>query len=580
MSTWVLAGVILTGAWTQLDHIGWAGWLPLVVTLILDRGRSTRAAVSRPTLSPVAVAPMIASALLCVVVLAHVALTAREEFGFGGDEGYHLSATRAFVLYYLRAGPILAAVLAVFGAWRWRAWPYAASVAMAGLIAGSYFLPESALFGRYPTAFYLLAAPLNVAVDVARIPYPFTAGHVMNALSVPAWLFVLRPLVIRRWPDWRVLPVALLLYFQAPALLYIGSTLIEPWSLVFLLLAVEALVALPPDDRWVAVMLASIATWFKETAILLVPTVWLLACVQWKGVRPSLRPNAVATAVAAVTPFVMYYVVRLDAQIHRTVTVASAAEVWRAARITEWFTNVRAALGTTATIGVALVFVATLRHVAWAFTTIALVMFFFVDALGVPYTGYSRYQAFTLVALSGGVFAVMYGTTNSRVPIAFAVLLAALQIIPVTRTLALNFRPDYERNSLEWNGSLVRMPIRKLIERLPALPVETPGSVRVVTFATDLISLGVVYPDLADRYELRPDSYAASYESCTCRHNSEAVLAVFEWPAHFGDTPEQRAAFRQQGSSCLRQIEATCRAVDVERDPAGAPVGVLGGGVR
>jgi hypothetical protein len=229
---------------------------------------------------------------------------------------------------------------------------------------------------------------------------------------------------------------------------------------------------------------------------------------------------------------------------------------------------------------VALLFVITMRHVTWAITTLALVAFFFVDALGVPFTGYSRYLAFALVALSGAVFATIYRTSDRRLLIAIPLVMLALQAWPVARTFALDLRPDYERNSLEWKGSLIRLPIRALIRRLPAMPVETPTRVRVVAFATDLVSLGVVYPDLAAQYELRPESYAASHEACSCRDNTEAVLAAFEWPAHFDDTPGQRAAFQQRASSCGQRMETTCRAVQVERDRSGAAVGMIGAGVR
>ena len=49
-----------------------------------------------------------------------MAITAREEFGFSGDEGYHLSATRAFALYFMRAGPFLIGALVVFGVLRFK----------------------------------------------------------------------------------------------------------------------------------------------------------------------------------------------------------------------------------------------------------------------------------------------------------------------------------------------------------------------------------------------------------------------------------------------------------------------------
>lgn len=316
MSALVLAGVVAMGAWTQLDEIGWAGWLALMLVFALDRYAATGFHWRRLTLPPSAppLIPLVAGAAICALLLAHVALTAREEFGFGGDEGYHLSATRAFALYHLRAGPFLVAALVVFGVLRVKRWRYAATAGMAILLALSYFLPESALFGRYPTGFYLLAMPLNVAFEAANVPYPFTANHIVNALSVPVWLFGLRPLVIGRWPDWRVLPVALLVYFQAPAFVYVGSALLEPWALVFLLLSVEALAAFEPGERWLAVPLCACATFFKETAILLLPTVWLLACVEWRGIRPSIRRGGIAVGVASVAPFLVYYAVRRSVQ--------------------------------------------------------------------------------------------------------------------------------------------------------------------------------------------------------------------------------------------------------------------------
>jgi hypothetical protein len=579
MSSWVVAGVILTGAWTQLDEIGWAGWIPLLATLALDRLTAPRFPRVTRTLTAPAALPVLAGSLLCALVLAHVALTAREEFGFGGDEGYHLSATRAFALYYMRAGPILAVVLAIYAVWRWQRWPCSGAAAMLALMAGSYLLPASALFARYPNGFYHLATPLNVIFDVAQIPYPHAANHIVNGLSVPAWLFVLRPLIIGRWPDWQVLPVALLIYFQAPALTFLASTLIEPWAIVFLLLSIEALVVFQPGDRWIAVLLAAIATWFKETAILLLPTIWLLGCVEWRGLRPTLRDNAIAAGVAAIVPFFSYYMVRVDAEIHRTVTVATAADIWRLSRIGEWTANVIAQLGPSALVGLALVFAFTARHLVWALTTIGLVLFFFVDALGIPYTGYGRYQAFSLIALCGAVIATTHHGRDRRAPIAMAAIIAALQAVPVARAFALDFQPDYERNSLEWNGSLVRLPIRELATRIPdARDGGQISGIRIVSFGIELISVPVAYPDLAARYALTLEQQDASAVDCRCRDSETAVLAAFEWPAHFGDTPAKRSTFEQVSAACVSQINTTCGSTILEQRRDGAIVGALGVG--
>lgn len=112
MSELVLAGLILSGAWTQLDEIGWIGWAPFVIAALLDHFFPSR--LSRPRFPSFSAdhGAVIGAAVLCALLGAHLALTFREEFGFSGDEGYHLSATRAFALYFMRAGPFLLAVVA------------------------------------------------------------------------------------------------------------------------------------------------------------------------------------------------------------------------------------------------------------------------------------------------------------------------------------------------------------------------------------------------------------------------------------------------------------------------------------
>ena len=582
MSAVILAGVVVSGAWTHLDEIGWAGWLALALVAVCDRyAPPLRWRRPSPRSHAIERAPLVAAAAICALFLGHLALTWRDEFGFGGDEGYHLSATRTFALYFMRAGPLLAAVMVVYGVLRLKRIRYAATIALGGLVAASYALPPSALFGRYPTGFYLLSTPLNVLFEALHSPYPYTANHVMNVLSVPSWLFVLRPLIIGRWPDWRVLPVALLMYFQPPALVYVASALLEPWAFVFVLLAAEALVALEPDDRWIAVPLCVMASCFKETAILLLPTVWLLAFVTWRNGRPSIRPGGLQLGATAVAPFIVYYAVRRGVQIERGYEVAGAASTWTSARVQEWVTNVRAQLGLGGMIAVGAATVLAARYGAiWIATAIALAVFFFVDAGSLPYTGYGRFLAYSLMAVCAAVFAGAYRLADDRrAMLVICAALFLLQAVPVTRMLALDLQPNHERNSLEWTGSLIRMPIRALSSRLPQIEGGAQVKrVRVIAFASDLISLKVAYPDLAARYELIGDLQPAATPDCRCRDNTEAVLAVFEWPAHFGDTPEARAIYTQTSAVCVKHIEMSCVTRAVNTDRSGATVGAMGVG--
>lgn len=581
MSELIFAGLVLSGAWTQLDEIGWIGWAALAVVAAFDL---LGPRLQWPRLSWPAVAgdraATIAAASLSALVLAHLALTFREEFGFSGDEGYHLSATRAFALYFMRAGPMLAVIVAMFAVLAFRRFRYASTVGVAALLAASYALPASPLFGRYPAAFYLLATPLNVLFDVVHSPYRYSANHVVNTLSLPAWLFVLRPLIIGRWPDWRVLPVALLVYLQSSALVYLGSPMLEPWAIVFALLSMEAIVALEPDRRWIAVPLCLAAICFKETMVLLLPTVWLLACVEWRGWRPALRPGSIALGIAASTPFLVYYAVRTQLTLPRGHALDADGAVWVQVRLVDWLGYVRAQVGLGSIIAAAAAIVLTVAAAPlWSATALAIAVFFFGDPISVPWTGYSRFVAYSLLAVCGAVFATIYRRDLARRSLmAICAAIALLQLPGTLATFALDFRPDHERNSLEWHGALIRMPIRSLASRIPTVPGgDQVRRLRVTAFATDLISLPVAYPDVARRYAFT--NSLGSWD-CSCRANDEAVIGVFAWPANLGDSMTARLSFKQTSDGCVAQVESTCTSTSLERDRSGAPIGVLGVGRR
>jgi hypothetical protein len=589
VGTFVLAGLIVSGTWTQLDVIGPVVWLLPALILALDFTRSTLPGrvLQRPRAESAAAIAI--AAALCVLHLLHIALTAREEFGFGGDEGYHLSATRAFAIYFMKAGPYLVGAIGAFLILRRVTPRIAAGAAAAMLIASSYFLPDAALFGRYPTGFYLLSTPLNVAFDVAHVPFPFTANHIVNMLSLPVWLLVLRPAILGRWPDWRVLPIALLMYFQAPSITFTSSGLLEPWPFALLLLALESAVAFEPDRRWIAVLLAGAATFFKETAILFVPPVWVLTMIEWRGWRPALRPHAIAVGVAAVTPFAAYFAVRRGLHTARGYDVAASGALWTAARARIWLAHARLPLGIGGSISVALVsawvIAAIVAHrqawryyVVWMVTAIAIAIFFAADVASIPYTGHARFLAHSLLALCGALFATTYWLAgiNRRVLVAISVVIAALQVVPAARVFALDFKPDYERNALEAEHSLIRFPIRSLIRRLPDPSITR---IRVIDFGIDLISLKVAYPDLARRYDLRADTQSAAAPACGCSP-AEATLAVFEWPAHFDDGPGARANFDAMHAACVAQLRAACASIALEQRPDGAIIGAIGAGTR
>ncbi len=94
-------------------------------------------------------------------------------------------------------------------------------------------------------------------------------------------------------------------------------------------------------------------------------------------------------------------------------------------------------------------------------------LFFFADTASIPYTGYGRFLAYSLIAVCGAVFASTYRSAErERALIVLCAVIAVLQLPAVTRMFTLDFQPDYERNSLEWDRSLIRLPVRTLAEKI------------------------------------------------------------------------------------------------------------------
>jgi hypothetical protein len=419
----------------------------------------------------------------------------------------------------------------------------------------------------------------------------------VNTLSVPAWLFVLRPIVVRRWPDLPALVAGSILFFQPTVITHFGSGGIEPWSVVLLLVAFEAAFELPPADRWIAVLVAGCASWVKEPAILLLPVVWTMAMVGWQGGHPRLRPGAIPLVIAAGTPFIMYYFVRHTRAVHRVYEMAPLADIMSSSRAVEWIENVRVQVGGTGLIllgalaAFAVVGAAAYRgraedvraHVLMMCGAAALVVFFYIDLLGVPVTGYGRYLMFpyalgAAAALLAARRFVERGST--RIVVGAAVFVLACQTLPLARTLALDFLPDYARNSLEWHRGLIRLPFRQLVRQIPVQPGgDAVTRIRLVTIALDAQSTRVAYPDVARRYAIVA-AEAPRDTDCRCVDLDEAVIAGFEYRTNFdGGTPGDPAVASAE-HACVAEIEASCRHVVFERDRSGTVVGALGVGVR
>src|SRR5262249_5498667 len=147
--------------------------------------------------------------------------------------------------------------LFAFGVWAARRLrvPYASLAAFAVLVAWSFAgrAPDSA--ARYPASGYLLDVPLQYLAKKLVWSSPLDAHRITTALSLVAWLYLLRPLALRRWPDLAILPFALFFYWQQDVVYYDTTAYLEPWSIVFVITAVELLASDRPQRSWLPMLL-------------------------------------------------------------------------------------------------------------------------------------------------------------------------------------------------------------------------------------------------------------------------------------------------------------------------------------
>jgi hypothetical protein len=602
LKVFLIAGFVVTMQWTTLGLLG--GWAAGVATVAIalefrpnwftpEGSRAIEWRLGNALPGPPPAWSWLIGAVVCAPIWMHLLATWRQEYGFQGDDPYHFSASRAFAVGLAHsaawllglAALVVAAARFIRGRWF--------LLSFAGLWALSLKFDPQFAYARYPAAFYFIAVPLNVVAEVFSWPLPTQANHLMNALSVPAWLFILRPLVVRRWPDATVLPVAALCFFQKEVVYYFTYGAIEPWNFVVLLTAIEFLVVAAPERRWAAVLLIAAAALIKETTILLFPVLWVVAVMERPSGRFAFGPRSALFGAAALLPFVTFYLLRRQMAMVRTVGIGAVDQIVGAGRVAEFWAALQFQYGATGLVilaGIAAYWVAgfaLLRrrrfdlalHASCGLLAAGIVAFFFTDDMSIPFTAYSRYMLYPLF-LAGGIVILaahrLLAPRGTGVLTMTALAVVVLQAFPLASTLALDWRPDFARNSREWNHIPVYLPIRHLAGQIPATSDVT--SIKIVTYGFDATMAPNMYPTLNRRYRLVPEQQDVNRVDCRCGVPGQAVLLGIEWPTLMatlhGEGTDPAVALAND--RCAAQIRETCAVTVAARHDTGAEVGLLG----
>ncbi len=555
------------------------------------------------------------------------------EFPFSGDQSSHVK--QAFYMAYWWSQPIgtpavgilgrtlgfealyellakpwqllwsRAVILAVILIVTWQCYRRAATiwtVAFASVVFVAWGAFEHSIYQRYPGAGYVLDLPFVVPAFLTG--NADLSGRIPNIAAVAVWLFVLRPLLLRRWPDVSILPAAAFLFWQKDVLYYLDSTYLEPWAFVFTFMAVELVVAHGRQGTPLACLMVGAAACFKEPFILALPFVWLTGLWPWTSLRDAFRLSV--TAFAGGFPFVFYYFARKSIDVsefgfNRTYDFLFSSEAFLAYsqeflhRMAVAFPgpSAIAAIAALAAIPFLLCYAIRGRYQLLCLVAAgaASILFFAFDDLTQGWPGYFRFFLPALPFLAAGVVAFGYFLTPRNALIA-SIAVLILQSYSAYVAVARSAGPGSGRNFVEHYDAALVFPIKLLLaeaRRMGYLPTRATVIANQPDFTVRSVpGIDVAFGPLGELY-------------CACNAQHPYVMALFvryaNLSARFSDGVTADAGVftadagvfapfyyerdkiwrenRAARPACLVRLRQTCAHV-IERREGGEIVGALG----
>jgi hypothetical protein len=569
LTVYLFAVILVSGVWIGTPALFAFTWIAALAVatatqlitfrLPLPAGVSVRANGRDVLLTIVAAAP----------TFIYLIATWRQEFPYLGDQWLHNACAIEAYQFWWPWGWIAAVIALAFVAWhvRFDNDSPAALIALGVVAAIGVAMPQPLSFaGRYPGTLHFFSVPMRVLMQTAS---PLNVERLLNALSIPVWLLVLRPLLVRRHVDIAVMTIAAMLFWQKDNVYYFTSGYLEPWAIVLLLTAAEHLIRFREEAVWRPLLLLGIAAMVKEQLILSVPIVAGIY-FPFRGPRRAQLEHLLVSAVA-VTPFVLFLRAR---ELFKTWGVATPvpSEALSAAHFALFRERIGLQFGIALPIvigALALLLIFAARHRAFAVLLLIgiadFAVMYFAKILQ-PWPGYPRLNLIPLAmaALAWGFFAELI-TASRREAILVVIVTFVLNAVGLGPAMRDAFRPSSARSFIEHSDAPLFFPIREALNEAEAKGLIAPGS-RVDLFANgkrifEFFWAGPLedqYPDLAARYRLRSASFTGNPSRCRCTDPSIAHLAIFIRFTNLGAGIPQRPATEAEASQCAAEILRTC----------------------
>lgn len=600
IAPWLVTMILISSLWAASHLIGFISlgltlYLIVLVGFVPYRDSEVTTPLRRPERNGILIGLLAAFPIITFLVL-----TWRQDFPFIGDHDYHLAKSlEALNFWGVRFVPSL---LLVSMLWWSRSRPrgrrWVAPLIFALLATLGWLNTEPVTFAvRYPGSFYFLAIPFVSLWRLLGADDPLNALRLTNALAVPVWLFVLRPLLLRRWPDSAALLFSIYFFFQKDVVYYFTSSYLEPWALILILLAVEHLVIFGPRRGWLVYLLIGSAAMFKEQAILMLP---FAVVASWSGGPRRAQALDLFRAVLAATPFVLYFLVRQEANVWRKAGLASWSEVTAPDRVAVFMGRAWIQFGPSLILVVLslmlTVWLATRKHsrrrvfASLLGGALLQVAFFYTDRISLAWTGYPRFHLLPLVIIGAPWMYIAHALNERQMKksatLSLAILMALLNSVPLA-TLFSSSQVDQDRNFVEHYESPVYLPIRRLIAAGDAKTMlggrdslTVLSNIYLVEPSYQLGAIPLAYPGLSRRFQIRAGPVGVDVEEeCRCRDESDIRLVTYLFFTNLRASEQLSRISDRQAAACNALLDQTCGDVS-KLSLQGHSLGAIAAGVR
>jgi hypothetical protein len=611
--------MVFCGYWSGLHELwGDGGYVALLVTVVALSGslrgeRINFLGVCRGNKSGSLnwgrlVRGLIVTGVICLPVLFLLSATWGQEFPHIGDHEYHFWAnTIAYAEGMANAGLyrsfFLIIVFAIISGY-WRA---STIVAIATLFYFDVGAEMHGIFSRYPAGARTLAFPFLHMATVQDWESPTNAGRLANSLAVPVWLLILRPLIIRRWPGWAILPVGLLVFYQAESAYLFTTAYIDPWAVIAVLLVIElVLKGKQQSDYLKACLVLGVGALIKEPLVFIIPWVWLAGKPWLRDRRHQL--TAVLAGACSVIPFVLYFAIRRSSGFSRYEYLGPGqmlSEQWQS----EFWYRVVFHFGEAGL----LMLIVLAGFWVFAFRSenlkpyrfrlfmllgalATLVLLFNLDQGGASFTGYPRFYLPVLALLAAPLFLLgkLWPETGQykRAIAAVCAIVLAGNLPALADSLVKTQSPDAARNFNEHYDAPIYLPIKALISQAEEDGALQLGQSIYIRHVTGWNQPSFVYPHLLRQYQIMMPEEVA----CNCEHGG-ATLQPFVYPAGLhseGDmydpdvpgppllpthSPLRWSEVNDGKSACLSELQNSC-AYYSEQKIGEFVTGAIGAGLK